>query len=75
MLIFNLWHKKQNKRGQGGIRGYKTIHTFTKSIEDKIIIIIIIIIVLLLIIMTTIVILIIIKTKIINRGTQSNRGN
>ena len=73
MLIFNLWHKKQNKRGQGGIRGYKTIHTFTKSIEDKIIIIIII--VLLLIIMTTIVILIIIKTKIINRGTQSNRGN
>ena len=66
----------QNPRGPGGIRGYKTIHTFTKSIEDKIIIIIIIIIiVLLLIIMTTIVILIIIKTKIINRGTQSNRGN
>ena len=29
MLIFNLWHKKRK------IRGYKTIHTFRKRIEDK----------------------------------------
>ena len=28
MLIFNLWHKKK-------VRGYKTIRTFTKLIEDK----------------------------------------
>ena len=31
MLIFNLWHKKEKKKR----RGYKTIHTFTKRIEDK----------------------------------------
>ena len=30
LLIFNFWHKKKKK-----IRGYKTIHTFTKRIEDK----------------------------------------
>ena len=30
MLIFNLWHKKEKK-----IRGHKTIHTFTKRIEEK----------------------------------------
>ena len=32
MLIFNLWHKKRKKNK---IRGYITIHTFTKRIEDK----------------------------------------
>ena len=31
LLIFNLWHNKQKKK----IRGYKTIQTFTKRIEDK----------------------------------------
>ena len=30
-LIFNLWHKKIKIK----IRGYKTIHIFTKRIEDK----------------------------------------
>ena len=32
MLIFNFWHKKFKTRK---IRGYKTIHTSTKRIEDK----------------------------------------
>ena len=31
LLIFKLWHEKEKKK----IRGYKTIHTFTKRIEDK----------------------------------------
>ena len=31
LLIFNLWHKKEKKKR----RGHKTIHTFTKRIEDK----------------------------------------
>ena len=31
LLIFSLQHKKIKKK----IRGYKTIHTFTKRIEDK----------------------------------------
>ena len=30
-MIFNLWHIKEKKK----IRGHKTIHTFTKRIEDK----------------------------------------
>ena len=29
LFIFNLWHKKKK------VRGYKTMHTFTKRIEDK----------------------------------------
>ena len=33
LLIFNLWYKKKIKKGK--IRGYKTIHTFTKRTEDK----------------------------------------
>ena len=33
LLIFNLWHKKKIIKIK--IRGYKTIHTFTKRIEDK----------------------------------------
>ena len=33
LLIFNLGYKKSFKKGK--IRGYKTIHTFTKRIEDK----------------------------------------
>ena len=39
LLIFNLWHKKEKKKQQktkkNKIRGYKTIRTFTKRIEDK----------------------------------------
>ena len=31
LLIFSLQHKRIKKK----IRGYKTIHTFTKRIEDK----------------------------------------
>ena len=31
LLIFNLWHKRIKIK----IRGYKTIHIFTKRIEDK----------------------------------------
>ena len=30
-MIFNLRHKKKKKK----IRGYKTIHTFIKRIEDR----------------------------------------
>ena len=30
-MIFNLWHKKERKEN----KGYKTIHTFTKRIENK----------------------------------------
>ena len=33
LLIFNLWHKKKIIKIK--IRGYKTIHTFTKRIEGK----------------------------------------
>ena len=33
LLIFNLGYKKSFKKEK--IRGYKTIHTFTKRIEDK----------------------------------------
>ena len=33
LLILNLGYKKSFKKGK--IRGYKTIHTFTKRIEDK----------------------------------------
>ena len=33
--LYNLWHKKINKTKTKNIWGYKTIHTFTKRIEDK----------------------------------------
>ena len=34
LLIFNLWHKKI-KNFKNFKKGYKTIHTSTKRIEDK----------------------------------------
>ena len=66
LMIFNMWHKKEKK-----IRGYKTIHTFTKGLKTKqmlilvniIIKVIIMILVLLIIVMMT-TIVIIIKQKV-----------